>query len=297
MRVGRRCLAVLGAIAIAGGLWLAGHSVALADAPIVVTDDRGISVTFDREPRRVVSLLPSLAESVCTLGACDRLVGTDRYTNWPESVRGLPKVGGGLDPNIEAVVALRPDLVLLATSSRATQRFESLGLKVLVLEPRTHADVKRVLLMLGQVLGTATAPGVWKQIDHGLGDAASQVPAAARGRSVYFEINSAPYAAGASSFIGETLQRLGMRNIVPPELGPFPKLNPEFVVRADPDLILAGERSAQGMEKRPGWSSMRAVRDGRICRFSPEQSDVLVRAGPRMAEAAQLMLRCLKDKA
>ena len=65
-----------------------------------VADDRGVSVRFDAPPRRVVSLLPSLTETVCAIGACDRLVGVDRYSNWPEAVRRLPQVGGGLDPNV-----------------------------------------------------------------------------------------------------------------------------------------------------------------------------------------------------
>eukprot|EP01032_Pedospumella_encystans_P038395 gene38395-43495_t len=125
----------------------------------------------------------------------------------------------------------------------------------------------------------------------------TDLPAAARGVRVYFEVNSGPYAAGESSFIGETLTRLGARNIVPAALGPFPKLNPEYVVRANPDLIMVSVRSAQGLEQRPGWSTMRAVREGRICRFTAEQSDVLVRPGPRMDEAARLMAQCLGDKA
>jgi iron complex transport system substrate-binding protein len=127
--------------------------------------------------------------------------------------------------------------------------------------------------------------------------AAQSLPAAARGVRVYFEVNSGPYAAGESSFIGETLTRLGAKNIVPAALGPFPKLNPEYVVRANPDLIMVSVRSAQGLEQRPGWSTMRAVREGRICRFTAEQSDVLVRPGPRMDEAARLMAQCLGDKA
>jgi iron complex transport system substrate-binding protein len=116
------------------------------------------------------------------------------------------------------------------------------------------------------------------------------------GKRVYFEVNSTPYAAGESSFIGETLARLGMKNIVPAKLGPFPKLNPEYVVRANPDLIMVSVRSAQGLEQRPGWGGIRAVREGRICRFDALQSDVLVRPGPRMDEAARLMAQCLVDK-
>jgi len=266
-------------------------------APITVVDDRGHTVTLIQPPQRIVSLLPSLTETVCALGACERLVGVDRYSNWPASVVPLQGVGGGLDPNIEAIVALRPDVVLMATSSRAQARLESLGLKVVALEPKTYADVQRVLGKVGQVLGVADAQQVWRVIDAGVQAAAQSLPASARGTRVYFEVNSGPYAAGPSSFIGETLARLGAGNIVPAALGPFPKLNPEFVVRADPDLIMVGARSAEGLAARPGWSQMRALRDGRLCRFDAAQSDVLIRPGPRMAEAARLMAGCLNDKA
>ncbi len=264
-----------------------------AAEPVRITDDRGAVLQLAQPPRRIVSLLPSLTESVCELGACQRLVGVDRYSNWPEAVRALPQVGGGIDPNVEAIVALKPDVVLLARSARVIERLEALGLKVVVLEPRTHADVRRVLEQIGQLLGNTEAERLWRGIDAAVVAAARSLPAGARATRVYFEVNNAPYAAGESSFIGETLARLGARNIVPAALGPFPKLNPEYVVRADPDLIMVGERSAQGMEQRPGWGAIRAVRAGRICRFTAEQSDVLVRAGPRMAEAARLMAACL----
>jgi iron complex transport system substrate-binding protein len=84
---------------------------------------------------------------------------------------------------------------------------------------------------------------------------------------------------------------------VPASLGPFPKLNPEFVVRADPDLIMVGDSNAADMVKRPGWAGMRAFRAQRVCAFSPAQSDMLVRPGPRMAEGARLMVQCLIAKA
>jgi iron complex transport system substrate-binding protein len=291
-----KCLARLGPLALAALTALLALMACAAQA-VVVTDERGARVELPHPPQRIVALLPSLTESVCTLGACDRLVGVDRYSNWPDSVRALPQVGGGLDPNVEAIVALRPDLVLLAKSSRVTQRLEALGLKVLVLEPKSHADVRRVLDALGQALGVDDAQQVWRAIDASVSAAAQSLPADVMKRTrVYFEVNSAPYAAGESSFIGETLARLGAKNIVPAALGPFPKLNPEYVVRADPDLIMVGARSAQGLEQRPGWSAIRAVREGRICRFTAAESDVLVRPGPRMGEAARLMAQCLLDK-
>lgn len=262
-----------------------------------VTDDRGVAVNFAQVPQRIVTLLPSLTETVCELGQCQRLVGVDRYSNWPPSVRALPQVGGGLDPNVESIVALKPDVVLLAQSSRVIGRLESLGIKVVVVEPKTHADVRRVLDKIGQLLDVPDAARVWRVIDAAVSAAAQSLPPSARSTRVYFEINRAPYGAGESSFIGETLARLGVKNIIPPSLGPFPRLNPEFVVRANPDVIMVGDRNYQGMEQRPGWTGIRAVRDRRICVFKTEQSDVLVRPGPRMAEAARIMAQCLADKA
>ncbi|MBP9148055.1 MAG: ABC transporter substrate-binding protein [Rhodoferax sp.] len=262
-----------------------------------VTDDRGVTVSFTQPPQRVVSLLPSLAETVCELGACERLVGVDRYSNYPASLQKLPQVGGGLDPNIEAIVALRPDVVLMAVSSRASDHLRGLGLKVVALEPKTHADVQRVMLTIGTLLGVPDAAKIWRAIDAGVSAAAQSIPPGIKATRVYFEVNQGPYAAGESSFIGETLTRLGVKNIVPAKFGPFPKLNPEFIVRANPDLIMAGERNAAGLTQRPGWQSVRAVRESRVCIFATEQANTLVRPGPRMAEGARLMAQCLSDKA
>ncbi|MES2947542.1 MAG: ABC transporter substrate-binding protein [Pseudomonadota bacterium] len=276
------CLTLLGAAAVRAGQ---------------VTDDRGITVTLAAPPQRIVSILPSLTETICELGYCDRLVGVDRYSNYPASVQKLPQVGGGLDPNVEVIVALRPDVVLMAKSARVGERLEALGIKVVALEPKSHADVQRVMLKIGQLLEVPDAQRIWRAIDAGVSAAAQSVPANVRGAKVYFEVNQGPFAAGEASFIGETLTRLGAKNIVPAKLGPFPKLNPEYIVRANPDLIMIGQRSADGLQQRPGWQSIRALKEQRLCVFPPEEANVLVRPGPRMAEGARLMARCLEAKA
>ena len=266
---------------------------------LVLRDDRQVEVTISKPPQRIVSLLPSLTETVCALGQCQKLVGVDRYSNWPESIAKLPRMGGGIDPNIESVVAAKPDLVLMATSARGAERFSALGITVLALEPRSHADVQRVMRIVAQVLDVPVAESdrVWRHIDAAVNAAAQSIPAQAKGQRVYFEVSSAPYGASESSFIGETLHRLGARNILPASLGPFPKINPEFVVRAQPDIIMVGDSSLVDMRTRPGWMHLRAMRTQRVCHFKPDESDVLVRAGPRMAEAARLMAQCLTDKA
>ncbi|MDD5336454.1 MAG: helical backbone metal receptor [Rhodoferax sp.] len=279
---------LLGCIAVSA-LLSAGAAQALQ-----VTDDRGVTVTLTQPPRRIVSLLPSLTETVCELGQCQRLVGVDRYSDYPESVRALPQVGGGLDPNIEAIVALKPDLVLIATSSRAGERLQALGIQVLALEPKSHADVKRVLETIGQVLEVPDAQRVWRAIDAALSAAAQSLSAKVKKSRVYFEVNGAPYAAGEASFIGETLTRLGVQNIVPASLGPFPQLNPEYVVRANPDVIMVGDRNFTGLQGRPGWAGISAIKAHRVCVFSAAQSDVVVRPGPRLAQGAHVMAQCLR---
>lgn len=268
---------------------------ALPALALQITDDRGIKVQIDQTPQRIVSLLPSLTETVCALGQCQRLVGVDRYSNYPDSVATLPKVGGGLDPSLEAVVALKPDLVLIATSSPAGARLRALGIKVVALEPKSYEDLHRVLDTVARLLDVANASIVWQQIEGGVAAAARSLPARVKGARVYFEVNAAPYAASESSFIGETLTRLGVKNVVAGSLGPFPKINPEFVVRADPDVIMVGDATFVGIAQRPGWAKMRAIRDNHVCVFTPAQSDVMVRPGPRMAEAARDIAQCLKQ--
>ena len=273
--------------------------ISSAAQAIVLRDDRHVDVTISKPPLRIVSLLPSLTETVCALGQCQRLVGVDRYSNWPDSIAKLPRMGGGIDPNIESVVALKPDLVLMATSARGAERLQALGLTVLALEPRTHADVQRVMHLVAQALDVPVQDSerVWRHIDAAVYAAAQSIPAHAKGVRVYFEVSRAPYGASESSFIGETLHRLGARNILPASLGPFPQVNPEFVVRAQPDLIMVGDSNFADMTTRPGWQNMQAMRAQRVCTFKPNESDVLVRAGPRMAEAARLMAKCISDKA
>ena len=288
---GLLCLgAVLAPVAPAGAAQ--GGPAATA---ISVQDDLGRTVQLAAPARRIVSMLPSLTETVCVLGACQRLVGVDRYSNHPASVQSLTQVGGLDDANVEAIVALRPDLVLLARSARIIDRLRVLGLTVVVLEPHTQADVRRVLDQVAVLVGSQEAGAVWHTIQAGMVAAGQKIRPEARGLSVYYEVAGGPFAASESSYVGELLTGLGLRNVVPGQLGPFPKLNPEFVVRADPALILIGHRNAQGLSSRPGWGRIRALREQRICRFSADAGDVLARPGPRMGEAALVMAQCINQ--
>ena len=283
-------------LAVGGFLFLLGFSLAVFAAPVSVVDDRGVVVMFDKPPQRVVSLLPSLTESVCALGTCDALVWVDRFSNWPLSIQELPKLGGMGDINIERIVQLKPDVVLLEKASPAIARLNSLGVRAFALDVKSMGDEERALKKLDTLLGTSESTRVWNQIQKEIMRANKQLSSKGGNISVYFEVNPAPFAAGRSSFIGEILAQLNLINIIPESLGPFPKINPEFVVQAKPDVILLTESTTKDIQKRPGWNSIPAAKRNRICSFTADQNDVLVRPGPRMGEAALIISQCIQEK-
>jgi iron complex transport system substrate-binding protein len=259
-----------------------------------VVDDRGHTLVLAQPPERIVSLLPSLTEMVCELGACARLVGVDRHSNWPAAVQMLPRLGGLEDAQIERIVALRPDLVLTAVSSRAVDRLQALGLPVLALEPGTWAQTRRAIERVATALGDAGAgAALAARTQARIDAAAARVPPALRGRSVYFEVAPTPYAAGAASYLGELLAQLGLVNIVPASMGTFPQLNPEFIVRAQPAVVMSTAAAVAEMPGRPGWQRLLALQQRQTCGFAPVPHDTLMRPGPRLGDAAEHIADCL----
>lgn len=273
---------------------------ALADSTVQQDDlGRALRQPDQPAPQRIVSLLPSLTESVCALGACQRLVGVDRYSSWPpEFIRALPVMGGGIDPNIEAIVAAKPDVVLLSRGVALRPRLEALGLRTVVLDADSFADMQTMLRRVEYLLGleaTQPAQAVLARINAALAAQAATLPPAMHGKSVYFEASSGGYTAGPESFIGHLLEQLGLKNIVPAGMGPFPRLNPELVLRQRPNLLLMSAHSE--LPRLPGWHQLPAVQQQQWCRFQPEEIDVLVRPGPRMDEAARVLGDCLRELA
>jgi iron complex transport system substrate-binding protein len=292
------CMVLFASPSVTAAQTVAAHRSAPGPTSIRVIDDRGRSVELPGPAQRIIALLPSLAESVCALGACARLVGVDRSTDWPASIRSLPRLGGLEDPAIERIVALRPDLVLVPVSWRATSRLEAAGLKVVALEPTSMTGTRRMLDVVASLLGIPDAgSSLWLRIQAQIDVAAASVPASVRGQSVYFEVSEAPHAAGEASVVGELLTALGLRNIVSASMGAFPRLNPEFVVRAAPDWIMGPSNAVNRMPSRPGWAGMLALKPSRSCPFVPEAYDAIVRPGPRLGEASQRIAQCLANGA
>jgi iron complex transport system substrate-binding protein len=211
-------------------------------------------------------------------------------------VQALPKTGGLDDAEIEEIVRLHPDLVLLSRSQRITDRLHELGLESFALDTQSYSAVSHVVTVIGALLGLPDrAASLNRQIEDAVHLLSAQELARRHGAgpTVYFEVDRAPYAAGPQSFIGEMLTLVGARNIVTPDLGPFPKINPEYVVRHNPDVIFIPETEASQLAERPGWDQIRAVKEHRLCSFPPAVRDTIVRPGPRMAEGIRAIADCL----
>lgn len=252
----------------------------------------------DSVPQRIVSLLPSATEAVCALGACTRLVGVDEFSQDPPAVRHLPRLGRTWQPDVERILKLRPDLVLVGRGP-AQQRLQTAGLRVLEVDATTMAEVHRSLVDIDAALHQHRAEALWQGMQARLQGIAQDV-VRARGDApaprVYLEVDAAMYAAGPQSFMGELLALLGAQNIAPAQAASFPRLSPEYVVRADPDVIIQTyAASARDLASRPGWNQLRAVREGRVCQPSAAQSRALTRPGPRLDVAAAVLAQCLRQ--
>jgi iron complex transport system substrate-binding protein len=281
-------------IAVAAGVL---PCASAASAAILLQDDLQRSVSIPRPAQRVITLLPSLTEIVCALGACDRLVATDRFSNWPDSVGALPKAGDLDDASIELIVSLRPDLVLINSAQRISTRLGELGITTFALNPQSYADEVRAVTLIGTLLGaSAQAAQLNASTEKRIRELASAALRRRHGASprVYFEIDRTPYAAGPQSYIGELLLRLGTRNIVDSGLGTFPRLNSEYIVRHDPDILFVSAADVAGLSLRPGWDALHAVRERHICTFAPQVEATIMRPGPRIADGMQAMSDCIE---
>uniref|UniRef100_A0A7V4E6M0 ABC transporter substrate-binding protein n=2 Tax=Bacteria TaxID=2 RepID=A0A7V4E6M0_9DEIN len=273
--------------------------LALAFAfPLTLTDDLGRTVTLKAPPKRIVTMLPSVTETVCALGACDRLVATDDYSDWPERVKALPKAGGLYNPNPELIVALKPDLVLVSKYGRLYETLERAGLTVYAVRTETYEDIFRTTRTLGKLLGLeGQAERLVAQIQREVYQEESRAAKAKTRPRVYYEIDPTPYTVGPESFIGVLIQKARGVNIVPKELGLFPKIAPEFVVEKNPEVIVATYPGAlETIRTRPGWSRVRAVQTGRICVFTGGQDSLLSRPGPRVAQGLRLLVDCFHGR-
>lgn len=265
-------------------------------AQTVVVDDLGREVALAAPPARVVSMLPSHTESVCALQACDLLVGLDRHSDLA-GLGDLPRLGDAFAPDLEAIVALEPDLVLVDEYSGLHAPLEVLGVTVYAGSPQTVDETYAYLADLGRLLGRETEAAVLLGRLRGELVGFAALLEGAERPTVFVELDATPYSAGPGSYLDELLALAGGANVVPASLGPFPQVDPEFVVLADPDVVLLLDApfgvTAQDVARRPGWEGLRAVTSGRVVELSDDEVDALSRPGPRLGEAVRLLVRLL----
>lgn len=266
-------------------------------AQVSVVDDLQRTVTLRAPATRVISLAPSITESLFAIGAGDRVVGVTDYCNYPAGARQRPRVGGMINPNMEAVVALKPDLIALSMEGNIRddfRRLTDLGFPVLVTNPRTFEGIYRSIGQLGALTGCA--------------DSAARLVAALRAREAALRKEAGRQAvrtllvvsvqpllvAGRNTFLHELLEAAGAVNLAAYARGNYPAYSRETVVANNPDVILVTSDAVADpsslTRQFPEWQIVAAVRHGRIYRVN---SDIMTRPGPRALDALESLVHTL----
>jgi len=268
-------------------------SASPADSAVSLVDDAGRRVTLPHPARRIVALVPSVTETVVALGAADRLVGRTDFDKGP-AVAHLPSIGGGLDPSIETLVSLKPDLVLgWETSGRPElrDRLTALGIPVFSIKTEDTTDVFRALRNVGRLTGrTAVADSLSASLRRELDQVRASVAGAARPTVFYMAWNDPPLTAGPKTFISQVIELAGGRNVFADATALWPTVSLEEIVRRQPEYVVVplGEQPSRvaAMKRAPGWRELRALQEGRAVQVP---ADVVNQPGPRIAEAARAM--------
>jgi len=264
---------------------------------VSITDDWGRTVALAAPARRVVSLSPASTEILFAIGAGPRLVGRTRFDDYPPEARSVPDVGDGIEPNVEAVAARRPDLVVLYASAAdrpALDGLTALHIPVAVLKLDLAADVARAARRLGALTGTAfTADSLMIAFTDSLRAVAARVAARPGPRPrIYVDVQaSPPITVGMGSYLSEVLQAAGAVNSFGDIATPSAPVSLETIALRDPDavLVLASDTThPPDLAARPGWTAVRAVRAGRMLVVD---GDLYGSPGPRMPQAAADLAR------
>jgi ABC-type Fe3+-hydroxamate transport system substrate-binding protein len=264
--------------------------------PLSVVDDLGDTLSFARPASRIVSLSPATTELVFALGAGDRLIGRTQWCDYPPAALAVPSVGDGLPPNVEAVVAARPDLILLYRSPQnatARARFREAGIPTLTLSFDHLADVARLARLLGPVLGRAEAGDSvargFEAAIAALGERSGGIPDSMRPRILLLAWDQPPIAIGAGSFQSEILTLAGADNLFADLPAPSAPVSIELISARNPDLILLSDTGPPAFASRPAWAAVPAVRQRRFVRLT---TPAFARPSPRAPEVVgELMAR------
>lgn len=249
------------------------------------------------EPARLVSLAPNLTELVFALGFGDALVGRSSVCDTPPDALRIPVAGAFGRPNREALLTLRPDVVLVTDLEQPgwIARLRAEGMEVLQLPCEGWAELMAAARAIGRAAGKPEAGEAWvaaqEKRQAALADRVEQYWNGRVRPLVYLEVwGDPPTTAGGQTFLDEVITLAGGRNIAGDLPRRYTPVNSEWVIAKDPEAIVAAYMSGTNtaaFERRPGWSAIRAVRDGRVCRSIP--ADWLLRPGPRLLDGAEAL--------
>lgn len=262
-----------------------------------IVDDFGDTLRLPQPAARIVSLIPVTTEALFALGAGRRLVGRTHWDSSPAEALAVPDLGNGMQPNVEAVLATRPDLIVLYASDgnrAAVAAFRRAGVPTLAMHTDRVADLPRALYRLGRVIGdTVIARLVSDSVTRSLDAVRAMAPAGSR-RTVFWHVWDAPVITiGHGSYLDELVDIAGARNVFGDLSQPSPQVTLESVAQRNPDFILAGPVTASRLSAEARWQAVPAVRLHHVISVD---TSIVGRPGVRMGEAARY-LRALLDSA
>lgn len=295
LRLAARALLAAALLAGCGDRGAAGaRPAAPADSVISLVDDAGRTITLPHPARRIIALVPSVTETVVALGAADRLAARTDFDKGP-AVDRLPSIGGGLDPSVETLVALKPDLVLgWETSGRPElrDRLTALGIPVFSVKTEDTTDVFRAIRNVGRLTGrSAAADSLATSLRKELDEVRASVAGAARPSVFYMAWNDPPLTAGPKTFISQVIEIAGGRNAFADATALWPTVSIEEIVRRQPEYVVVpvgeeGSAKAAELSRAAGWRELRALQQGRGVQVP---ADVVNQPGPKLAQAARAM--------
>ena len=253
-----------------------------ASFPLAIIDSDGEEVTFDKPPERIVAYDSDVVEILFAIGEGQRVVGTHNLVSYPPEADAIPRLGSAFDINVEAIVALEPDLVYLFFD-RFLPDLERAGLKVLYLKTLSQ-DFVRVadnIRTWGRITGaTAAAQAVATQFESRV-QGVREVMAPYASMPTVFQDVGGFWTPGPDTLVGEVFDLLKLRNIAEDVSG-YAQLSPEIIVERNPQIIITLDREA--FMGNPAFADVLAVKNGRVYELNP---DLLSIAGPRFADGIE----------
>lgn len=268
-------------------------------AEIAVEDDAAREVVLSKPAQRIISLAPHITEQLYAVGAGKQLVGAVDYSDYPEAAKKLPRVGGYSRLDLEAILALRPDLVVgwkSGNDSRQLERLQELGITLYLSEPKALADIAESMRRLATLSGHAEEGEA--QAEHFM-RTLKRLAAMNRDQPrlrVFYQIWDRPLMTiNGEHLISDVIRLCGGENIFAELPALTPKVSTEAVIAADPDMIIASgmaEERPEWLDEWHRWKSLRAVRKGQL-KFIPP--DLIQRATPRLLQGAEQMCRMFHE--